>query len=101
MHKNENIQKNVGKNRKQIVSGNIKSNASRVLIEYAKNGLGLVRTLENYVIDEIKNGSLKPVLKNDWPDAIPLYLIYRSNPEPPLRVKTFVDFITQFREKLF
>lgn len=86
---------------KQIVNGNIKSNATKVLIEYAKKGLGVVRTLDNYVNVEIKNKTLIPILQNYWPDPLSLYLVYRMQPTTPLRVKTFVDYIQQCKNHLF
>lgn len=86
---------------KQIVHGNIKSNATKVLIEYAKNGLGLVRTLENYVGDELKNRTLIPVLQNLWPEPLSLYMVYRTQPTIPLRVITFIDYIKKHKNLLF
>lgn len=86
---------------KQIVNGNIKSNATKVLIEYAKNGLGIVRTLDNYVNDEIKNKILIPILQNFWPEPLPLYLIYRTQPTTPLRVKAFVEYIQRCKNEFF
>jgi len=77
--------------KKQPVNGNVKSNTSRLLIEYAKSGLGIIRTLENYITEEITAGDLKPILKHEWLKPLDLYIIYKTN--APLRVKTLVDFI--------
>ncbi len=86
---------------KQIVTGNIQSNATKVLIEYAKNNLGIVRTLENYVIDEIKNKTLIPLLQNLWPDPLSLFLVYRTYPTTALRIKVFIEYIKKHKGNLF
>lgn len=79
--------------RKQVVSGNIKSNSTDLLIEYAQSGLGIIQTLESFVVTDVAKGKLKPILVKDWPKPIPIYLIYRTLPHTPLRVQTFIDFL--------
>lgn len=77
---------------KVIVSGNVQSNVGQPLVELAKAGLGVIRTLESYVADEVKNNLLQPLLKEEWPEALMIYLVYRSDMNTPLRVKAFADF---------
>lgn len=77
----------------QTVQGNIKSNSSRALIELAKCGLGLVRIMECYVLGEMKQKALIPILEKEWPKARDLYLIYKEGSAIPLRIKAFVDHV--------
>lgn len=87
-------------NQKKVsVSGNTQSNASQPLIELAKSGQGIIRTLEIYVLEELKNNRLQPILKKEWPAAIPIYLLARSDINTPLRVKAFCEFAHQWFTK--
>lgn len=81
--------------KKILVSGNLKSNASRALIEFAKQDLGLVRTLDCYVKKDVKAKTLQPILESQWHE-IHLYLISKDKPTAALRVQAFVDFMKNY-----
>jgi LysR family transcriptional regulator, transcriptional activator for dmlA len=81
--------------KKILVAGNIKSNATAALIEFARKGLGLVRTLDCYVTKDVNAKTLQPILKTHWPE-LPLYLVHKDLTTAPLRVKAFVEFIKKF-----
>lgn len=85
------------KNNKKIwVAGNVKANASHPLIELAKLGQGIIRTLENYVKKEVEDNKLQPILKKEWPAPIGIYMVIRADATIPLRVKAFRDFANKW-----
>ncbi len=80
------------RNHTVTVNGNVKANSSRGLIELCKLGLGCIQSLEIYVAEELNNNTLQPILESDWPEPIPIYMVYRNDVALPLRVQAFVDY---------
>ncbi len=85
--------------RKIAVSGNIQANASQPLIELAKAGSGIVRTLMIYVLDAIRNNTLQAILENDWPKPVDIYLVYRSGAATAARIHAFAEFASAWFDK--
>jgi len=86
--------------KKVQIAGNIKSNATHVLLKFAKQGLGLIRTLDCYVAEAIAEKSLQPILEEHW-QTMDLYLVYKEKPVQSLRVQTFVDFMQRYDLKKY
>lgn len=79
---------------KVLVSGNLKMNATRALIQFAIQGQGLIYTLDCYVTPYIANKQLQPILQKKW-QMLNLYLVYKNKPNIPQRVHTFVEYMQQ------
>ena len=67
----------------------------------AVHGLGITRT-SNYVIaDELRSGALVEILKDYASEPIPVHLIYVKQGLLPLKVRAFIDWMTpRLRRKL-
>ncbi|CAN5430191.1 LysR family transcriptional regulator [soil metagenome] len=82
--------------KKIYVSGNIKTNSTRALINFCRQGVGLIRMLDCYVNSDVAVNTLQPVLEKRW-QTMNLYLVYKDRPTIPHRVQIFIDYIkTQF-----
>ncbi|RRV10427.1 LysR family transcriptional regulator [Pseudomonas sp. v388] len=64
----------------------------RAAIQAATLGAGLVRCLSYEVYDQVRCGTLEPVLTDYAGDALPANLIYRHGRRAEARVRTFIDF---------
>jgi DNA-binding transcriptional LysR family regulator len=67
----------------------------------ARSGLGITRT-SNYVIeDELRSGALVEILKDYASEPLPVHLIYAKQGLLPLKVRAFLDWMTpRLRKKL-
>jgi DNA-binding transcriptional LysR family regulator len=71
------------------------SNNGEVLRAAALRGLGIVRTLRFVVAEDLRNGSLVPVLEGFEPPSPALYCVYPPNRFLPGKVRQFIDFLVQ------
>lgn len=67
-----------------------------MLLELARQGLGLVRLAQFHVGEDVKTGRLVQVLA-DYQPALqePLYLVYPSRKHLSPRVQAFMDFMRE------
>ena len=76
------------------VDGPLTANDVDLMLEAAKQGLGLAQVLEENVRLELKEGRLLRVLE-DWCPTFPgFYLYYPSRAQMPLKLRVFIDFLT-------
>ncbi len=68
-------------------------------VTLAKNGAGLFQTYRFIVENELANGSLVEVLKPFAGRSRPFTLLYPHGRHVPLRLKAFVDFLLEQRER--
>ena len=80
-----------GRKTSSAVSGSITTNSPRLIIDAAKNGLGIAYVAEPLISDDLKSGHLTTVLKGwerDWPG---LYLYYPRNRHMPTALRATVN----------
>lgn len=71
------------------------ASASDVAVEAAIAGHGITRGL-SYVLDpHIKAGRLRRILAEHEPAPIPIQVIHAAGPQPPARVRAFVDLLVR------
>lgn len=73
----------------------IKVNDSQTMLQFALEGLGIVK-LHHYVVKEyIEKGLLREILTNYSKSEIPIYIAYPQRRFISSKVRCFIDFITQ------
>lgn len=78
---------------KVVPQGPLISNSGELKVAAAVAGLGLIRTFEGFLADELADGSLEPVL-DDWsPPFQGPFLYYPSRRQMPGPLRAFVDFL--------
>jgi LysR family transcriptional regulator for bpeEF and oprC len=75
------------------VNGNIRSNTSMDLKNLAVSGLGIVYLPSFTIREEIKMGTLKPILTSYQVPALSVYAVYPSGRYLSNKVKLFIGFI--------
>jgi LysR family transcriptional regulator for bpeEF and oprC len=75
------------------VNGNIRSNTSMDLKNLAVSGLGIVYLPSFTIREEIKMGTLKPILTSYQVPALSVYAVYPSGRYLSNKVKLFIEFI--------
>lgn len=75
----------------------IQSSSPTLAVQLAESGLGLVRTAEWLVRQELERGSLVPVLSQWNCGAAPLYVMYAQagSATPPRKSRVFVDMVKE------
>ncbi len=82
------------------VSGDLTSNSTEVIAEWAFAGMGLAMKSTWDVEDEIRDGRLVVVLSEYVIQSHGLYVLYPDRQYLPARVRTFIDFMArQLRSK--
>jgi len=72
------------------------SNDPELLIEGARQGIGIGCHFEELVRTDLDTGRLMPVLENFWPTFGAFHLYYPSRVHVPRKLRVFIDF---FRER--
>jgi DNA-binding transcriptional LysR family regulator len=76
------------------VSGTVVTNHAYMLVESARQGLGLVFAPVIYTAAYLREGQLRRVLPAwGWPTAV--HAVYPGGRHPPLKVRLFVDFLVE------
>ena len=75
------------------VNGRLRANNGDVLIDAAKQGLGVNLVPTFICCDELMNGSLEPALLEFEDDPISVYAVYPHRRHLATRVRAFVDFL--------
>jgi DNA-binding transcriptional LysR family regulator len=82
-----------GEARTVAARGNVGANQGDMLLQLARQGLGLVRLAEFHVGEDLRSGRLVPVMTPYQPPAEPLYLVYQSRKHLAPRVQAFLAFM--------
>jgi DNA-binding transcriptional LysR family regulator len=78
------------------VSGNITSNHGEMLLDLARVGIGIVRLAEFHIGDDLRKGSLVPLLREYQNDEDePIHALYLHRRLTHIRVRTFLDFLEE------
>ena len=76
-------------------------NTAEATIDAAEAGLGVVRVLSYQADASLDNGSLRLILKDFEPAAIPVSLVHREDRLPQTKVQSFVGFaVPRLRKRL-
>lgn len=70
----------------------IRSDSESLLVEMAKNGVGIACALDFLAKGYIKSGELVPLI-SDYTWSTELLVIYPNNSVTPHKVRTFIDFL--------
>jgi DNA-binding transcriptional LysR family regulator len=78
------------------VKGPVSADSADVLVRLAIEGVGIVRLGEIAVASAIQKGLLQPLLQEAHePDGYPLWAVMPPGRQRALKVKTFLDFLTE------
>lgn len=77
------------------VTGTLRANSSLVVRDAALKGLGIAILREYLVIGDLNDGALVKVLDEYAIDERTLYVVYQKDRYRPIRVKLFVDYLTE------
>lgn len=75
------------------VDGPLICNDNALMIQAAKQGLGLTHVMEDLVRGELERGELVRVLEDWCPPFAGFYLYYPSRAQMPLKLRVFIDFV--------
>ena len=75
------------------VSGDLASNSTEVLSEWALAGMGLAMKSTWDIEEELRDGRLVTLLDDHVTQAHALYVLYQDRRYLPARIRTFVDFM--------
>lgn len=78
------------------VNGSFHTNSGYALLTAGLAGLGVIRLSAFHVYDAIRDGKLTPILTDYDGGDQGVYAIYYSRKFQPLKVRTFIDFLTGY-----
>ncbi|WP_319545746.1 LysR family transcriptional regulator [Ruegeria conchae] len=81
------------KERDVVVAGGFAADQGDTLVEYARNGAGIVMMPEWVMAKELASGQLERVLPEWEPPNIPLNIVFSTSAAVPLRMRLLIDFI--------
>ena len=70
-------------------------NTAEAAIDAARSGLGVTRVLSYQVAKDLADRSLRLILEDFEPEAIPVSLLHREDRLPQVKVQSFVAFAVQ------
>ncbi|RKH66769.1 LysR family transcriptional regulator [Corallococcus llansteffanensis] len=82
------------------VTGRLRVPSVRAGQAAARAGLGIVRLPASLVADDVRAGLLVPVLASVTPPGLPLFAVYPSSRQLPLKVRAFLDLLSERGESL-
>ncbi|MBZ4420589.1 LysR family transcriptional regulator [Myxococcus sp. RHSTA-1-4] len=77
------------------VTGRLRVPSVRAGQSAARAGLGLVRLPASLVVDDVRGGMLVPILEDQTPPGIPVYAVYPSSRQLPLKVRAFLTLLAE------
>lgn len=90
------IFKQNGKTKPLMVSGNLKTNNPRVVLQAALDGLGIVRLPGSYVFSHIKDGSLVSLLEDFNEGKKDIWAVSPARNKLNINVSTFINELKAF-----
>ncbi|AFE10983.1 LysR family transcriptional regulator [Corallococcus sp. CA054B] len=76
------------------VTGRLRVPSERAGQAAARAGLGIVRLAASLVADDVRAGLLVPVLEADTPPGLPIFAVYPSSRQLPLKVRAFLKLLS-------
>lgn len=86
---------NSGAARTVAVGGRLNINSGQGLRQAALAGAGIIMQPELLLADDIKTGALVRLLEHENMQARPMHIVYQRDARMPLKLRYFVDFISQ------
>lgn len=80
---------------KMKVSGELDSDSSDVLIDWAVTGHGLIMKSVWDIADHLASGALVGVLESYWPHDLAVHAVMPPRREQPTKTRTFLKFIAE------
>ena len=77
------------------VTGRLRVPSVRAGQSAARAGLGVVRLPASLVVDDVRGGMLVPVLESQTPPGIPVFAVYPSSRQLPLKVRAFLTLLSE------
>ncbi len=77
------------------VSGNMDSNSSAVLIDWALQGHGVIMKSVWDLADHLNDGALKPLLADKWPRDLSINALMPPRPQQPAKTRAFIDYLVR------
>jgi DNA-binding transcriptional LysR family regulator len=68
-------------------------NSTEAAVDAAVAGLGVARVLSYQIVDELRSGTLVPLLEAFAPEPIPVQLIYAAQGQLPVKARSFIDWV--------
>jgi DNA-binding transcriptional LysR family regulator len=84
-----------GKDIEIAVNGRVTANDARVVVQAARDGLGLAYVIESSVLEELEAKRLVRVLESYCPSFPGYYLYYSSRIQVPPKLRVLVEFLKQ------
>ncbi|CCN81082.1 putative Transcriptional regulator LysR family [Vibrio nigripulchritudo SFn27] len=72
---------------------------SRVLLNYAVNGMGICRLPNLYTLEYLENGQLVRAIEGWYIPPISIHLLYTKNRYQPERLRCFIQFLCEWFRK--
>lgn len=84
-----------GRERNLRLTGNLRANSGRTLMDAALKGSGLVQLPDYYVDDAIANGKLIPLLTRFEPEREGIWALYPPSRHLSTKVRLLVDYLVE------
>ena len=84
-----------GRERQLQFKARLNTNTNDSAIEAALQGYGITRLLSYQLADHLRQGTLKTILKNWEPEALPINILYREGRQAAAKVRSFVDLMAE------
>jgi DNA-binding transcriptional LysR family regulator len=68
-------------------------NTADAVVDAAVEGLGIARLMSYQAANAISGQSVTPILRDFWPDPIPVNLVHQPQRVQPLKRRVFLDFV--------
>lgn len=76
------------------VTGRLRVPSVRAGQAAARAGLGIVRLPASLVAEDVRAGLLVPVLVSDTPPGLPIFAVYPSSRQLPVKVRAFLELLS-------
>ena len=81
----------------ESVSGSLIVNSMNLMVQAARDGIGIGYAIESYVARDIAAGRLMPLLADWSPRHHSYYLYYSGRSQLPVPLATFIEFIDKWQ----
>lgn len=67
-------------------------NTADAVVDAAVGGVGLARIVNYQAAGALAEGRLVPLLRDHWPEPMPVHLVHAARRNQPLKLRAFLDF---------